>query len=91
MDDDGPERAREFDANDRNLEVVVFRRGAEIHREVCESLDEAASIVDYWNEQDGIECRVDDLAVHHGPGDILESTDDELLAAPGDDYRPVED
>lgn len=45
----------------------------EIHRELCESA-----------EQDGVECQVDDLSVHHGPDEILEPTSDALVE---DEYR----
>lgn len=45
---------------DRGLivEVVVFQHGHEVAREFCESAEEASVIVDWWNEQDGVECQV---------------------------------
>jgi hypothetical protein len=58
------------------VEVIVFQHGHEIARELCESSEEAAVIVDWWNEQDGVECQVDDLSIHHCPDDILEPTAD---------------
>jgi hypothetical protein len=33
--------------------------------------------VDRWSELDGVECSVDDLAVHHVGGQILEPDPDE--------------
>jgi hypothetical protein len=66
------------------VEVIVFRHGDEIHRELCESAEQAAVIVDQWSEQDGVECQVDDLSVHHGPDEILEPTPDALVE---DEYR----
>ena len=49
------------------VEVVVFQHGREVARQVCESTEEASSIVEWWNEQDGTECRVDDLSIHMVP------------------------
>lgn len=62
-----------FDERDEapTVEVRVFRRGELLHRELCESDEEAASVIDLWSELEGVECEVDDLSVRHGPGDIL--------------------
>ena len=59
-------------AEGRTVEVVVFRHGDEVHRELCESAEAAALVVEEWGEQDGVQCQVDDLSVHHRPGQILE-------------------
>ena len=40
------------------LEVRVFRHGRLVHREVCESEEEAVLAVDAWSEFDDVECRV---------------------------------
>jgi hypothetical protein len=65
--------------DNRTVEVVVFEHGAEIHRELCESAEEAALVVDRWSERPGVECQVDDLSVHHQPTDILEPSPDEFV------------
>ncbi len=65
------------------VEVIVFQHGAEIHRELCESTEQAATVVDLWSERDGVECQVDDLSIHHGPNDILEPSPD---MDPDDEY-----
>jgi hypothetical protein len=67
------------------VEVVVYRHGEEIHRELCETAEDAALVVERWSEEDGVECEVDDLAVHHTPDDILEPAPDEFR---DDEYRP---
>jgi hypothetical protein len=54
------------------VEVVVYRDGAEIHREACESEAAAADVVERWREVEGVECVIDDLATHHRAGQILE-------------------
>lgn len=49
------------------LEVLVYRNGELIHREFCESEDEAADVVATWEESPGVECVVDDVSGHqHG-------------------------
>jgi hypothetical protein len=68
------------------IEVRVFRHGALVHRELCESEEQAALVVDDWAELDGVVCEVDDLTVRHGPDDILAPEPAELDE---DDY-PVQ-
>lgn len=63
------------------VEVRVFRYGELIQRVLCESVEEAASVVEHWSELDGTECEVDDLSVHHHLGDVLEPEP----AEPGED------
>jgi hypothetical protein len=84
MDDPSPSGSES-----RTVEVVVFRHGAEIHRELCESTESAALVVDEWSEQEGVQCQVDDLSVHHRPDQILEPTPDEFEADEfeADEYR----
>lgn len=65
--------------NSPTVEVIVFRDGAEVDRVLCESADEAALVVDQWNEHEGVVCQIDDVSVHHGPDDILEPTPDEFV------------
>ena len=54
------------------IEVRVYRDGVLVQRELCESEDQAADVVDTWSELEGVVCEVDDLSVRHRPGDILE-------------------
>lgn len=54
------------------IEVRVWRHGKLVHRELCESEDQAALVVESWTELDGVECEVDDLTVRHRPGEIAE-------------------
>jgi hypothetical protein len=57
------------------VEVTVYRDGAVIHRELCETDVDAEAVVEQWKEVDGTEIQVDDLSVHHRPTDILEPTE----------------
>jgi len=43
-----------------------------------EDSEQAADVLGAWAEVEGVECEVDDLAVHHRPGDLLEPEPDEL-------------
>lgn len=54
------------------IEVRVYRDGRLVERELCESEELAALVVDAWLEIEGVECEVDDLSIRHRPGDILE-------------------
>ena len=60
----------EWDAGP-TIEVRVFRHGKRVHRELCESEEQASLIVDAWAELEGVVCEVDDLSVRHLPGEIL--------------------
>jgi hypothetical protein len=54
------------------IEVTVFRHGVVIERELCESERDARAAVARWSEIEGVTCQVDDLAVAHREGQILE-------------------
>jgi hypothetical protein len=66
------------------VEVRVFRHGALVHRELVESEEQAAVVVDEWAELDGVQCEVDDLSIRHHPGEILEP---ELVTTPDEDHE----
>lgn len=38
---------------------------------LCESDEEASTVVGQWSDVENVYVRVDDLCAHHGPGDIL--------------------
>jgi len=67
------------------VEVVVYRHGEVVHRELCESTEAAMEVVDEWDELEGVECMLEDIAVEHVPGQILEPQLDE--AYDEDTYR----
>jgi hypothetical protein len=54
------------------VEVRVYRDGQLVHRELCESDDQAALVVEAWNDVEGTEFEVDDLSSHHRPDQILD-------------------
>jgi hypothetical protein len=67
------------------VEVIAFRHGREIARELYDTTDEADAAVAWWSEH-GVVCQVDDLAVHHRPSDIRDpAPDDDGFSA--DDER----
>lgn len=60
------------------VEVRVYRHGKLVHRELCESEEQASLVIEEWSELDGVECEVDDLSLRHEQGDILEPEPAEL-------------
>lgn len=69
----------------RTIEVRVYEDGRFVHRELCESEEDAALVAGEWAEHGGVSCEVEDLATRHRPGDILEPEPAELS---NDDYAP---
>ena len=65
-------QAIEFGGEAPTVEVIVYRDGELVHRELCESVETAAGVVEEWGELEGVECVVDDLSVKHRAGQILE-------------------
>ena len=50
----------------------MYRHGDIVQRVLCESDDEVQTVIDQWAEVEGAQFQVEDLAVHHRPGDVLE-------------------
>lgn len=67
------------------IEVRVFQEGKLVHRELCESEEQAGLVIETWSELEGVECEVEDLSAHHGPQDVLAPEPGE--AATEEDYR----
>ncbi len=61
---------RSFGAESPTVEVVVFRDGREVARELCDTAEDAALVVERWSEDPGVVCQVDDLSERHRPEDI---------------------
>lgn len=72
------------------IEVRVFRHGELVHQERCESEEQASLVVDEWAELDGVECEVDDLSIHHQPGEIFEPEPAELREEDYADQREID-
>lgn len=61
------------------IEVRVHQDGRLLQRQLCESEEDAAVVVDEWSELAGVTCGVDDLSVRHRQGDILEPEPADLI------------
>jgi hypothetical protein len=61
----------EFDVGAPTLQVSVYEEGELIAQVACESAQEAAEVVAEWEEREGVECEVEDLAGQHEPTDVL--------------------
>jgi hypothetical protein len=60
-----------YDDGAAAIEVRIYRDEQLIARELCESEDNAAAVVDHWSEVGNVSFLVDDLSAQHTPGDIL--------------------
>lgn len=76
-----------YDAGAPTIEVRVYRGDDLVVRELCESEEEAALVVEQWSDVEDVDVLVDDLSAHHGPEDILAADD---LAVSDDEGYPVE-
>ena len=54
------------------VEVRLYRNGDLAHRQLCESAEEAGSVVEQWAERGITRVDIDDLSSHHTPEEILE-------------------
>jgi len=54
------------------IEVRVYQHGQLLRRELVESEEAAAIVLDIWSELEGVHCEVDDLTVRHIEGQVLE-------------------
>jgi hypothetical protein len=65
------------------IEVRVYRSGELIHRELCESDEQATLAVEEWDDIGDVECEVNDLSPpHRGPEPVVR----EPAASPWEDY-----
>jgi hypothetical protein len=64
------------------LEVRVFRNGDVAHRELCESEEQAAIVIEAWAEVDGTTCEVRGLSNSEIDADATELD----FATPPHDY-----
>lgn len=53
------------------VEVRVYLHDELVHRELCESEEQAAAVVDAWSEREGVECEVTDLSASAPSGQAL--------------------
>ena len=72
-----------YDSGAPTIEVRIYRDDQLLVRELCESEEEAATVVEQWSDVENVYVLVDDLSAHHGPGDIL--APDELLMSDDED------
>jgi len=60
-----------YDGGAPTIEVRIYSGSKLLMRELCESEDDAAEVVERWSDVDNLFVVVDDLTTKHGPGDIL--------------------
>ena len=78
----------DFDIGAPTLQVKVYESGRLIAQIACESAEEAAELVSEWEAREGVNCEVEDLAVNHGPDDVLAPEPEDALD--DDEYRDTD-
>jgi hypothetical protein len=73
-----------YDSGAPTIEVRIFRNDQLLVRTLCESEQEAATVVEQWSDVENVYVLVDDLSVHHSPEDIL--APDELSISDDEDH-----
>jgi hypothetical protein len=72
--------AGEYDVGTPTLQVNVYEHGRLVARVPCESPEEAAEVVAQWEEREGVECELEDLAARHRSDDVLAPEPEDVLA-----------
>jgi hypothetical protein len=60
-----------YDPGAPTIEVRVYESGRLLTRELCESEEDAAALVEHWSDVPNVYVVADDLTSKHGPDDIL--------------------
>ena len=76
----------EYDIETPALRVNVYRHGELAAQVLCESADEAADVVAQWDDLEGVECVLEDLAARHAATEVLAAEPEDTI--PEDEYRP---
>jgi hypothetical protein len=77
-----------YDAGAPTIEVRIYREGRLLARELVETEQDAAGVVERWSDVENVYVLVDDLSVRHAPGDIL--APDELPTGGADDDHSID-
>jgi hypothetical protein len=70
----------EYDAGTPTLQVNVFQHGRLVAQVTCESADDAADVVAQWEDEEAVECELEDLAAHHRGDDVLAPEPEDVIA-----------
>lgn len=73
-----------YDTGAPTIEVRIYRDGQLLVRELVETEEEAARVVEQWSDVENVYVLVDDLSTHHAPGEIL--APDEPLTSDDDGH-----
>ena len=77
-------------ASPRSVEVRVYRHGEQIHRELCESVDDAQAFIEEWPEEEvaDLQFEVDDLSIRHRDTQVLDPEPEGVEPGGVEDERP---
>jgi hypothetical protein len=73
-----------YDTGAQPVEVRIYDHGRLLTRELCESEDDAAAVVERWSDVANLFVVADDISAKHGPHDILAHEDPPM--DPDEDY-----
>jgi hypothetical protein len=74
-----------YDTGAPTIEVRIYRDDRILVRELCESEEDAAALVELWADVDNVYTVVGDLSAKHGPGDVL-AAEEPVLGSDENDY-----
>jgi hypothetical protein len=60
-----------YDTGAPTIEVRIYSHDRLLTRELCESEDDVAAVIDGWSDVANLFVLVDDLPVENGPGDVI--------------------
>jgi hypothetical protein len=75
-----------YDTGAQPVEVRIYDHGRLLTRELCESEDDAAAVVERWSDVANLFVVADDISAQHEPDDIL-APEDPLMG--GDEDQPL--
>lgn len=73
-----------YDTGAPTIEVRIYDHDRLLARELCESEEDAAAVVERWSDVANLFVVADDLSTKHGPDDIL--APEEPLIGSDEDY-----
>lgn len=72
-----------YDTGAPTIEVRIYRNGQLLIRELVETEEDGAAVVEQWSDVENVYVLMDDLSARHAPGDIL--APDELVRTDEED------
>ena len=75
----------EYDIETPALWLNVYEHGRRVARIPCESQEDAARVIEQWEDAEGIEWELEDFAARHDALDVLAPEPEDAI--PEEEYR----